>query len=146
MDRSILCGLLWIDNQDMKRKRKLRLVSPFVKRDGQYSSTYEYNSHLVVMVVKKGMVDHILASRVGLLLFWWKRWMKRNSSKFQLLYVNRKKTKSERYRVRDTQTWSKSITLKILSLSLGILSTPERWPDFSSFSNIALERHNRPRN
>ena len=72
--------------------------------------------------------------------------MKRNSSKFQLLYVNRKKTKSERYRVRDTQTWSKSITLKILSLSLGILSTPERWPDFSSFSNIALERHNRPRN
>ena len=102
-----------------------------------------YNSHLVVMVLEKGIVDHISASRVGLLLFWWKRKMKMNSSKLHLLNIKRKETKSERYMVRDTQTWSKSITLKILSLSLGTLSTPERWPDFSSFSNIALERHNR---
>ena len=92
-----------------------------------------YNSHLVVMVLEKGIVDHISASRVGLLLFWWKRKMKMNSSKLHLLNVKRKETKSERYMVRDTQTWSKSITLKILSLSLGTLSTPERWPDFSSF-------------
>ena len=89
-----------------------------------------YNSHLVVMVLEK---DHISASRIGLLLFWWKRKMKMNSSKLHLLNVKRKETKSERYMVRDTQTWSKSITLKILSLSLGTLSTPERWPDFSSF-------------
>ena len=92
-----------------------------------------YNSHLVVMVLEKGIVDHISASRVGLLLFWWKRKMKMNSSKLHLLNIKRKETKSERYMVRDTQTWSKSITLKILSLSLGTLSTPERWPDFSSF-------------